>query len=58
MDELEEELLREILSFYEGKRGDLIPILLEIQGNFGYLPKEAIQMVADYASLSLGMGDL
>ena len=54
MEELEEELLREVLSFYQGNRGEIIPILLEIQGNFGYLPEEAIQMVASFLKITEG----
>ena len=54
MEELEEELLREILSFYQGNRGEIIPILLEIQGNFGYLPEEAIQMIASFLNITEG----
>jgi len=54
MDELAEELLREILSFYRGDKRELIPILLEVQTNFGYLPKEAILLVADFLNLSEG----
>jgi len=54
VEELEEELLREILSFYQGNRGEIIPILLEIQGNFGYLPEEAIQMIASFLNITEG----
>jgi len=54
MDELAEELLREILSFYRGDKRELIPILLEVQTNFGYLPKEAILLVADFLNLPEG----
>jgi NADH-quinone oxidoreductase subunit E len=54
MDELAEELLREILSFYRGDKRELIPILLEVQTNFGYLPKEAIGLVADFLNLPEG----
>ena len=32
----------------------MIPILLEVQTNFGYLPKEAILLVADFLNLSEG----
>ena len=53
-EEFEEELVRGILSFYEGKRGELIPILHEIQGNFGYLPKEAIQLAASFLNITEG----
>jgi NADH-quinone oxidoreductase subunit E len=54
MDELDEELLRDILSFYRGGKRELIPILLEVQTNIGYLPKEAISLVADFLNLSEG----
>jgi NADH:ubiquinone oxidoreductase subunit E len=54
MDELAEELLREILSFYRGDKRELVPILLEVQTNFGYLPKEAILLVADFLNLPEG----
>jgi len=54
MDELTEELLREILSFYRGHKRELIPILLEVQTNFGYLPKEAILLVAEFLNLPEG----
>ncbi len=53
-EELEEELLREILSFYKGKRGELIPILLEVQANFGYLPEEAILLIASFLNITEG----
>ncbi|MEM2881615.1 MAG: NAD(P)H-dependent oxidoreductase subunit E [Candidatus Methanomethylicaceae archaeon] len=54
MDEWEEEVLREILSFYRGERSELIPILLEIQANFGYLPKEAILFVSEFLNVPEG----
>jgi NADH-quinone oxidoreductase subunit E len=54
MDELAEELLREILSFYRGEKRELIPILLDVQTNFGYLPKEVIRLVADFLNLPEG----
>lgn len=54
MDELEEGLLRDILSFYRGKDSDLVPILLEIQANFGYLPKEAIELVSSFLNIPEG----
>ena len=54
MDDLAEELLREILSFYRGKTGELIPILLEVQANFGYLPEEAIQLIASFLNIAEG----
>ncbi|HIE17920.1 MAG TPA: NADH-quinone oxidoreductase subunit NuoE [Dehalococcoidia bacterium] len=54
MDELAEEFLREILSFYQGHKSELIPILLEIQNNFGYLPKEAILLVSNFINVPKG----
>ena len=54
MEELEEELLREILSFYKGKTSELIPILLEVQANFGYLPEEAILLIASFLGITEG----
>ncbi len=33
-----DEALNGIFKFYEGKRNELIPVLQEAQGLFGYLP--------------------
>lgn len=46
------EQLDELLSAYSGKKGDLIPILQEVQEKFGYLPREAMQKIAKFLSLS------
>ena len=46
-----EEQLSHILEKHRGERNGLIPILLEVQKEFGYLPKEAMLAVAR----SLGM---
>jgi len=54
MEELEEQLLREILSFYRGKKRELIPLLLEVQVNFGYLPEDAIQLIASFLNTDEG----
>jgi NADH:ubiquinone oxidoreductase subunit E len=54
MDELSEELLREVLSYYRGDKKELIPVLLEVQTNFGYLPREAVLLVADFLDLPEG----
>jgi len=54
MEKLEEELLREILSSYKGKRSELVPILLEVQANFGYLPKEAILLITSFLGIAEG----
>jgi len=45
------EPLDELLSPYPGKKGDLIPILQEVQEKFGYLPREAMQKIAKFLSL-------
>jgi len=37
----------EMLSSYRGKRGELIPILQEVQERFGYLPEEEMVKVAE-----------
>ncbi len=38
--------LEGILSRYEGEPYDLIPVLQEIQDNYGYLPKDEVKEVA------------
>lgn len=45
------EQLGNILSQYEGKTDDLIPILQEAQERFGYLPEEAMQGIAKFLRL-------
>ena len=47
-EEFSTEDLSGILEKHRGKRNGLIPILLEIQKEFGYLPKEAMKKVADF----------
>jgi len=54
MDEIEEGLLRDILSFYNGSRSDLIPILLEVQAKFSYLPEETTQQIASFLNITEG----
>ena len=46
------EQLDDILSRYNKERGNLIPLLQEVQERFGYLPEEAIQEIADFLRLS------
>jgi NADH-quinone oxidoreductase subunit E len=46
------EELQEILEKYKGEKGDLIPVLQEVQTRFGYLPEEAMQRVAKFLRLS------
>lgn len=45
------EQLDSILSQYDGDSADLIPILQEAQGRFGYLPKEVMQGIAKFLRL-------
>jgi len=45
------EKLNEILSHYGGETGDLIPILQEVQEEFGYLPMEVMQRIAEFLRL-------
>ena len=42
------ERLKAILSSYEGKREELIPILQQVQTEFGYLPEEVTLEVAKF----------
>lgn len=54
MEKREEQLLREILSLYKGKRGELIPILLRVQTNFGYLPEKTRKLIARFLNITEG----
>ena len=49
-----EKLLREILSSYQGRKSELIPILLEVQANFGYLPDEVRRLIAGFLNIAEG----
>ncbi len=46
-----EEGLEKILSCYEGKNIELIPILQQVQGVFGYLPETAMREVARFVGI-------
>ncbi len=43
--------LAEILAAYKKDRGNLIPLLQEVQANLGYLPREAMQTIADFLEI-------
>jgi len=43
--------LSEVLSSYEGKRDELIPILQQVQEEFGYLPEEAMLGIARFTGV-------
>jgi NADH-quinone oxidoreductase subunit E len=45
---MEEELLEQILASYRGDRGELVPILQEVQENLGYLPEKAMSDIARF----------
>lgn len=45
---MEEEILEEILASYRGDRGELAPILQEVQESLGYLPEKAMLDIADF----------
>ena len=46
-----EERLNKILSSYEGREAELIPILQKVQQEFGYLPEIAIKKIAKFLHL-------
>jgi NADH-quinone oxidoreductase subunit E len=43
--------VEKILSVYGGKKGALIPILQRVQEEFGYLPEEALTLVAEFLKI-------
>jgi len=43
--------LESILAKHKGEEGALISVLQEVQGEFGYVPKEAIERIADTLKL-------
>ncbi len=44
--------LQEILSNYKGKKSEIIPILQDIQSNFGYLSETTMKEVAKFTNVS------
>lgn len=48
---MEEKLLAKILASFRGERGELIPILQEIQANFGYLPEKVMLGIAKFTGI-------
>jgi len=46
-----EERLNEILSSYQGREDELIPILQQVQQVFGYLPEPAMKRIAKFLKL-------
>jgi len=49
--ETQEKDINEVLSKYEGKPDNLIPLLQHIQSEYGYLPEEPMEKVAAYAGV-------
>lgn len=43
--------LKAILSHYEGRNNELIPILQEVQETFGYIPKDAMVEIAEFLDI-------
>lgn len=38
----------EILAHFKGEKGELIPLLQQVQQQFGYLPEQAMKRIADF----------
>ena len=47
-----EERLKSIFSSYDGKEGELIPILQQVQEELGYLPEKTISEIARFIGVS------
>jgi len=45
--EIDFDRLNQVISKFEGQKWSLIPLLQEVQQEFGYIPPEAIQSIAD-----------
>jgi len=50
-EEPTEKRVNEILSSYEGKKEELIPILQQVQQAFGYLPEPVMKKIAKFLQL-------
>lgn len=48
---IDQRKLEQVLTRYEGQEGVLISVLQEVQGEFGYVPKEVIKNIADALKL-------
>jgi len=46
-----ERQVRKVLARHPADRSELIPILQEVQDKIGYLPREALRMVAEYLNV-------
>ncbi len=57
IDDEELQILKDVeaeMPVFAAERSQLLPILQHIQGRHGYLPKLALQMVADYLGVTIG----
>ncbi|MFC1992271.1 NADH-quinone oxidoreductase subunit NuoE [Chloroflexota bacterium] len=52
VEAIKKDKLEEILGRHRGQREELIPVLQEIQTQFGYLPSEAMLRIAQFLRLS------
>lgn len=52
MDEIDWTKIDEVIGRYKEKKGALIPVLEEVQGIVGYLPKDVLCKVADALNIS------
>jgi NADH:ubiquinone oxidoreductase subunit E len=50
-EETIESQVGKILASYKGEKSDLIPILQQVQQNFGYLPEQAMKQIARFVGL-------
>lgn len=50
-EETIESQVAEILEAYGGEKGDLIPILQQVQQKFGYLPEQAMKYIARFVDV-------
>jgi NADH-quinone oxidoreductase subunit E len=54
MVEIDKKLLGDILSQHKSEGSALIPLLLEVQAQFSYLPEEAIRLIASLLDITEG----
>jgi len=50
-EEQASQAIAEILGHYKKEKKDLIPLLQEVQTRLGYLPRKALQEIADFLSM-------
>ncbi len=50
-DSIDVSKVKDTISKYQGKKGILIPLLQEVQSIYGYVPKEAVDVIASDLSI-------